>query len=204
MSLRINLSGILVIGGDLYPGSADRSVEFWAVNDSDQQSCQLDNYSREMKRGSTSNLVSDKIVACYASTCEVYQEGVWNHLQDMAVYRLFHSAIAFSDKVLLIGGQQTDSTEFISVDGSDASPGPFKVRHRERHCSMKISEDVIVVTGGLGTDDLVTEYHLSDGRETALTTMTQGRGDHACGVYQDTDGQQVSGEVQTSLFADFE
>ena len=60
---------------------------------------------------------------------------------------------------------------------------------------MKISEDVIVVTGGLGTDDLVTEYHLSDGRETALTTMTQGRGYRACGVYQDTHGQQVSGEV---------
>ena len=54
-----------------------------------------------MKRGSTSNLVSDKIVACYASTCEIYQEGAWNHLQDMAVYRLFHSAIAFSDKVFV-------------------------------------------------------------------------------------------------------
>ena len=68
---------------------------------------------------------------------------------------------------------------------------------------MKLSEDVIVVTGGGGgavddkTESLVTKYQLSDGRETALTPLTQGRYAHACGVYQDLDGQQVSGEVQT-------
>merc|ERR1711962_253220 len=59
------------------------------------------------------------------------------------------------------------------------------------HCTMKISEEVIVLTGGSSTEDLVTEYQLSDGRETALTRLTQGRESHACGVYQDTDGQQV-------------
>ena len=63
---------------------------------------------------------------------------------------------------------------------------------------MKISEEVIVVTGGVGTWDLVTEYQLTDGRETNLTNLTEGRENHACGVYQDADGQQVSGEVQTS------
>ena len=52
--------------------------------------------------------------------------------------------------------------------------------------------------GGYGTDDLVTEYRLSDGRETALTPLKEKRENHACGVYQDEDGQQVSGEVQTS------
>ena len=61
-----------------------------------------------------------------------------------------------------------------------------------------------MVTGGRNTEDLVTEYQLSDGRETALTPLTEGRENHACGVYKDADGQQVSGEVQTSLFADYE
>merc|ERR1712004_780424 len=56
---------------------------------------------------------------------------------------------------------------------------------------MKISEEVIMVTGGSATEDLVTEYQLTDGRETALKPLTQGRQDHACGVYQDADGQQV-------------
>ena len=57
---------------------------------------------------------------------------------------------------------------------------------------MKISEEVIVVTGGRNTEDLVTEYQLTDGRETALTPLTVGRFDHACGVYKDADDQQVS------------
>merc|ERR1712113_459974 len=92
---------------------------------------------------------------------------------------------------LLIGGGFSSSTEFIPVDGSGASPGPFTVRHGYGHCTMKISEEVIVVTGGSQTYDLVTEYQLTDGRETALKPLTQGRQDHACGVYQDADGQQV-------------
>ena len=69
---------------------------------------------------------------------------------------------------------------------------------------MKISEEVIVVTGGWHSYDLVTEYQLMDGRETALTPLTEGRWTHACGVYHDADGQQVSGEMQLRLLADFE
>ena len=107
--------------------------------------------------------------------------------------------------VLLIEGTNSNgSTEVILVDGSGASPGPFTVRHGDEHCTMKISEEVIVVTGGWSTYDLVTEYRLTDGRETNLTPMVEWRRDHACGVYQDADGQQVSGKVQTSLFADYE
>ena len=108
------------------------------------------------------------------------------------------------DGVLLIGGLFSSSTEFIPVDGSSASPGPFTVeRHGEYHCTMKISEDVIVVTGGQhGTEDLVTEYQLTDGRELALTPMTEGHWAHACGVYLDTDGQQVSGELHSRLVVD--
>ena len=119
-------------------------------------------------------------------------------LQDTIVERTFHSAVGLREKLLLIGGSDSNSTEFIPVDGSGASPGPFTVRHGYLHCTMKISEEVIVVTGGRNTEDLVTEYHLSDGRETALTPLTVGRFAHACGVYKDADGQQVSGEVQTS------
>ena len=152
-----------------------------------------------MGYGPTASLVGNKIIACKDKSCDVYQEGVWEHLQDTIVSREFHSAVAVQGKVLLIGGSGSDgSTEFIPVDGSVASPGPFTVRHEEFHCTMKISEEVIVVTGGRNTEDLVTEYRLTDGRETALTPLTEGREAHACGVYKDADGQQVSGEVQTS------
>ena len=125
-------------------------------------------------------------------------------MQDTIEWRRAHSAVGLREILFLIGGGDSNSTEFIPVDGSVASPGPFTVRHGYMHCTMKISEEVIVVTGGSGTRDLVTEYQLTNGRETALTPLTEGRSSHACGVYQDADGQQVSGKVQTSLFADYE
>ena len=78
------------------------------------------------------------------------------------------------------------------MDGSPAHQGPFTVRHGAMHCTIKISADVIVVTGGSGTFDLVTEYQLTDGNETPLTSMVQPRGYHACGVYLDANSQQVS------------
>ena len=131
-------------------------------------------------------------------------------MQDTIERRTRHSAVELREKLLLIGGKASDSgntnsTEFIPVDGSGASPGPFTVRHGPGHCTMKISEEVIVVTGGFPATslNLVTEYQLTDGRETALTPMTGRRGDHACGVYQDADGQQVNKEVHTSLSVDY-
>ena len=40
----------------------------------------------------------------------------------------------------------------------------------------------------------VTSYRLTgDGDETPLTSMNRGRWDHACGVYRDAGGRQVSG-----------
>ena len=125
-------------------------------------------------------------------------------MQDTIERRVYHSTVELREKLLLIGGGYSNSTEFIPVDGSGASLGPFTVRHGEEHCTMKISEEVIVVTGGAGTYDLVTEYRLSDGRETNLTPLTEIRDGHACGVYKDADGEKVSGEVQTRLFADHE
>ena len=66
------------------------------------------------------------------------------------------------------------------------------MRHGYRHCTIQLSVDLIVVTGGYETFDFVTEYQLTgDGKETPLTPMQQGRLGHACGVYQDVAGQKV-------------
>jgi len=56
---------------------------------------------------------------------------------------------------------------------------------------MQISDDIIVVTGGRYTEDFVTEYQLTAGTETNLTSLGQPRFFHACGVYQDAEDQQV-------------
>ena len=106
--------------------------------------------------------------------------------------RRYHSSAQSKEKILLIGGWDSRSTEWIPVDGSPSQPGPFDVRHEYRHCTIQLSADLIVVTGGYETFDFVTEYQLTgNGNETPLTSMRQGRLGHACAVYQDVAGQQV-------------
>ena len=94
--------------------------------------------------------------------------------------------------VLLIGGSVSRSTEWISVDGSPSQPGPFDVRHGQRHCTIQVSSDLVVLTGGYETLEYVSNYDLTGkSGETTLTRLKQGRYDHACGVYQGAGGHQV-------------
>ena len=81
-------------------------------------------------------------------------------------YRSGHSSAATDTAILLIGGEKSNTTEWIPVpvpgmDPRPAQPGPFEVTHGMLHCTIQLSADVIVLTGGLGTEELVTEYHLT-------------------------------------------
>ena len=161
-----------------------------------EASCKLSDYPREMN-SPTANLVSGQLVACFGESCEVHQDGEWNHLVNTSSYRSGHSSAANDTHILLIGGEKSNTTEWIPVpvpgmDPRPAQPGPFEVTHGMLHCTIQLSADVIVLTGGHGTEELVTEYHLTgDVNGTSLTPMGQPRRVHACGVYQDADGQQV-------------
>ena len=101
-------------------------------------------------------------------------------------------------------------------DGT-SSLGPFEVAHGFGHCTIQVSPDTIVVTGGVGAEDgtgqdWVTSYKLTDGSETPWGGgLIQGRAYHACGAYHDAGGQQVStvnlrknynqsGDIQALLF----
>ena len=139
------------------------------------------------------------MVACYADLCEFYfGRGLWLPYSRTSSYRESSTSVVKyeDDRILLIGGYFSNSTEWISGDGSPSQPGPFIIRHGFAHCTIQVSPDLIVVTGGgdviYETYDFVTTYQLSgNGNETPLTPMNQGRNDHACGVYQDAGGQQV-------------
>ena len=147
-----------------------------------------------MLQGPTANLVSGQLVNCYGYSCEIFNGGgEWTHLVNTSSTRYYHSsAVKDDNRILLIGGRDSSSTEWISVDGSPSQPGPFDVRHGSAHCTIQLSSDLIVVTGGGDTFDLVTSYQLTgNGDKTPLTPMNQGRAAHACGVYQDAGGQQV-------------
>ena len=107
--------------------------------------------------------------------------------------RQYHSSAVKDDddRILLIGGWFSNSTEWIPVDGSPSQPGPFHVRHGYDHCTMKLSSDSILLTGGRGTGEEVTSYNIATGDENRLNGMRQGRLGHACGVYRDAAGRQV-------------
>ena len=180
--------GILVIAG--YWSSSSRSVELWSP--AKEGSCELEDYPRNMTDGPTANLVSGEIVACYKYTCDIYDNGEWNHLVDTAHRRVGHSSVVKDGRLLLIGGYPSRSTEWIPTDGSPSQPGPFDIRHGFWHCTLQISTEIIIVTGGAFTESYVTKYHLTgDGNETPLTQMTQRRRVHACGVYRGAGGEQV-------------
>ena len=183
-------SGILVIGGSGGNGGPE-TVQLWSP--ADDGSCVLDDYPRSMNPGPTVNLVLGEIVACYEDSCDIYNNGEWNHLVDTRATRRYHSSLTTEDnRLLLIGGFDSRSTEWIPKDGSPSQPGPFDIRHEGSHCTVQISNEIIIVTGGVNTGSYVTEYHLSgDGNETPLSPLTKGREDHACGVYRGAGGEQV-------------
>ena len=146
-----------------------------------------------MDWGPTANLVSGQLVACYGDSCEIYNGGgEWTHLVDTSSRRRYHSSAVHENRLLLIGGAASRSTEWISVDGSPSQPGPFYVRHGYAHCTLQLSADTIVVTGGEDTWQYVTSYQLTANEDkTPLAPMKKGRSGHACAVYQDAGGQQV-------------
>ena len=78
------------------------------------------------------------------------------------------------------------------MDGGRPQEGPFDVRHGYDHCTIQVSSDLIVVTGGEYTHDYVTEYQLTgEATETVMTPMINGRSGHACAIYREAGGQQV-------------
>ena len=176
------------------PTPAYRSVELWSPVDPDGGSCELKDYPRSMDVEPTADIVSGELVACFEDSCEIYHNGEWNHLVETREIRRDHSSAVKDNRLLLIGGYHhttLTSTEWISLDGSPSQPGPFNIRHGQSHCTLQISNEKIIITGGKDTELYVTEYQLTgDGNETPLTPMRPRRS-HACGVYQGVGGEQV-------------
>ena len=147
-----------------------------------------------MPYGPTANFVAGQLVACYLDSCERYNDidDSWTKIADTRSTRYRHSSAQHEDRILLIGGQYSNSTEWIPTDGGDSQIGPWVVRHGFSHCTIQVSSDLIVVTGGHNTWDYVTEHQLTgDATETVMMSLINGRSNHACSVYQEAGGQEV-------------
>merc|ERR1719462_80434 len=131
-----------------------------------------------MTPGPTANFVAGQFIACYWKSCERYNENdkSWTKIADTRSRRRVHSSAQHEDRILLIGGLDSNSTEWISTNGGESQIGPWIVRHGEKHCTIQVSSDLIAVTGGAGTYDYVTEYQLTgDATEAVMTSLINGR-----------------------------
>ena len=142
-----------------------------------------------MSYGPTINVVLGNLVVCHRGACLIYTNGSWRHLQNMMEDRIWQSSASTSVAVLLLGGYSFSSgqgsiltTELIPLDGSAAFEGPFKIRHSWDHCTIQISEDIFILTGGRYTSNLVTEYTMT-GKERQMSSLLLGRAGHACSTY---------------------
>ena len=145
-----------------------------------------------MDYGPTANFVAGQLVGCNENSCEKYNDNSWTKIADTRSRRYWHSSAQYEDRILLIGGHDSNSTEWIPTDGGSPTPGPFDIRHGGEHCTIQVSSDLIVVTGGQDSLNYVTEYQLTgDATGTAMTPLIYARSGHACGVYQEAGGQQV-------------
>jgi len=190
--------GILVIGsyrpGGWNCSSACSSVEFWSPTDR-EASCTLEDYPRDMNQGPTANFVAGQLIACFSYSCEKYNNECngWTRMVQTRRTRKDHSSAQTKNKILLMGGRAaSQTTEWIPMN-HQGQQGPFYIDYiGNQHCTIQVSSNLILVTGGFGNYDQVTKYQLTgNATRTVMTPLNVGRFDHACGVYWDADGQRV-------------
>ena len=139
-----SLLGVLVVGGveqniGRSQESACQAVEFWSAVDPEHESCVLDNYPRQMWSFPTLDFVSGQLIACDETSCDRFHEGSWKHFVNTRSKRRGHSSAVYEDRILLIGGFDTDQaeqtewgTEWIPADGSPSQESPLKTAVNQR------------------------------------------------------------------------
>ena len=78
-----------------------------------------------MYGGPTANFVAGQLVACYEDSCEKYDDNdnSWTKIADTRSPRQYHSSAQHEDRILLIGGRYSSSTEWISTNGGEPQIG---------------------------------------------------------------------------------
>jgi len=187
---------LLIVGGW---GRWGFPSEIWSP---EFDTCALERFGDETKEYFTLENVENVVVSCLDHKCEKLERGYWTFLTSTLVSRSYHTSAVLNSEILLIGGStDPSSTEWIPLDGSEARLGFTINPGRTHHCSIQPSPNIVILTGGTGTWNLVTEIVLPDGTSTTnLPSLNSARQDHACGSYE-YQGRQtliVTGGIQRS------
>ena len=133
------------------------------------------------------------MIDCHGTTCNrLIPEDVWEELVELIEPRVGHtSAILANDLLLLVGGRESPSTTELVDIAKGKSTASFNLQTgRQFHCSIQLTSDTVVLTGGLSTETLVTEISNLGEAETLveeLPALQEGRRAHACGSYTAAD-----------------
>jgi len=148
--------------------------------------------------GQTTDSLPYGPITCYMNSCDLltpdlgWEAGVVNTLHS----RRFHSSSVTGQGLLLIGGDDSPQTSELLAWGTNQSIPSLSLSPpgRSRHCSIQISEDIVILTGGSlpQTSNLVTELsNLGSSWQPVsreLPPLTMGRWEHACGMYTSVEG----------------
>jgi len=154
-------------------------------------SCTLPPLPVEMS-GHTVDVVGGKVVACLEYLCYQLVGDSWVFLSANLFARAGHSSSVTDQGLLLVGGWSNPfnlaayNAEVMPAEGGVSNYAfPIPWPGRRDHCSIQVSGSTIVMTGGLDTEDLVTEVSGIGGVVTFknLSSLATGRWDHACGAY---------------------
>lgn len=185
--------GFLAVGGLESPDSA----ELWRPPPN-SWSCSIPPPPRQMLTPSV-NLLGGTPLACYMDSCDWLTENGWEMGPSTLFNRTYHSShILGDDRLLLMGGRASPNTSEILQIGEEAQESFNLSPGRNSHCSIKVSESTIVVTGGWWYPQAqVTQYSgIGEGEVLVrdLPSLITGRLYHACGFYS-------VGELQTLIVA---
>jgi hypothetical protein len=145
--------------------------------------------------GLTVDTVEGRVLACFGVSCLELTGSGWEAGPSTLHTRIVHTSAVTAEGLLLVGGQYSpNTTELLPAEGGPAREGFPLQPGRQQHCSIQLSADTIVLTGGYTTKSLVTEHSgLGTGGEVTtreLPALLTPRGGHACGVYT-VGGTQV-------------
>jgi len=173
-------TGLLVVGGE----GGLQSVEFWAPPPLSAQ-CFLSDLPHWNFYHSLDSL-NGEVILCGDSYCSRLKGDKWEEAAQLVEKRWRHTSVVTSRGLMLLGGQASpNTTELVSMEGGGTKELLPLEPPRLDHCSIQVSEDVVVLTGGRGTEFLVTEHNLSqrEARVKQLPSLETGRRYHACGHY---------------------
>ena len=163
------------------------TTELWAPDDTQ---CMLANLTSDTTT-TTVNVLQDKVLACYAKTCDQLTESGWEQTHDLLFERYFYTTIVTNEGMLLVGST-TETAELIPVNNGPNEPA-FTLEWWEytdgKICSVKIDNNSFVLTGGGRSHSARRTTLLSKLQSwknvsiKELPQLNSGREGHACGSY---------------------